>query len=276
MNARLSLRQELGFLRKFWINLFLALGKLAYEHADRIFSLYEGNKALQAEYGADPATIEIVPNGVKIKYLEGERTPLAQREFPRVGFVGRVVPIKDVKTLILAFKTVSATLPDACLDILGPTEEDEEYFEECRALVGLLGLGEKVVFHGRVDVVEWFKKVDIQVLTSISEGQPLVILEGFCSGLPCVASDVGSCRELLEGRTDEDRALGSAGLVTGIGNPEDTAQAIIAILQNPELHHSMSLAARARVKAYYDYDEMIHTYRSIYQSAMESEGVWQA
>ena len=64
--------------------------------------------------------------------------------------------------------------------------------------------------------------------------------------------------------------------MTGIGNPEDTAQAIIAILQNPELHHSMSLAARARVKAYYDYDEMIHTYRSIYQSAMESEGVWQA
>ena len=276
MNARLSLRQELGFLRKFWINLFLALGKLAYEHADRIFSLYEGNKALQAEYGADPATIEIVPNGVKIKHLEGERIPLSQREFPRVGFVGRVVPIKDVKTLILAFKTVSATLPDACLDILGPTEEDEEYFEECRALVGLLGLGEKVVFHGRVDVAEWFKKVDIQVLTSISEGQPLVILEGFCSGLPCVASDVGSCRELLEGRTDEDRALGSAGLVTGIGNPEDTAQAIIAILHNPELHHSMSLAARARVKAYYDYDEMIQTYRTIYQSAMESEDVWQA
>ncbi len=276
MNARLSLRQELGFLRKFWINLFLALGKLAYEHADRIFSLYEGNKALQAEYGADPATIEIVPNGVKIKQLEGERTPLTQREFPRVGFVGRVVPIKDVKTLILAFKTVSATLPNACLDILGPTEEDEEYFEECRALVGLLGLGDKVVFHGRVDVAEWFKKVDIQVLTSISEGQPLVILEGFCSGLPCVASDVGSCRELLEGRTEEDRALGTAGLVTGIGNPEDTAQAIIAILQNPELHHSMSLAARARVKAYYDHDEMIRTYRTIYQSAMESEGVWQA
>ncbi|MCA9776221.1 MAG: GT4 family glycosyltransferase PelF [Candidatus Eremiobacteraeota bacterium] len=276
MNARLSLRQELGFLRKFWINLFLALGKLAYQHADRIFSLYEGNKALQAEYGADPATIEIIPNGVRIQHLEGERTSLAQREFPRVGFVGRVVPIKDVKTLILAFKTVSASISDACLDILGPTEEDEEYFEECRALVGLLGLGDKVVFHGRVDVVEWFKKVDIQVLTSISEGQPLVILEGFCSGLPCVASDVGSCRELLEGRTDEDRALGQAGLVTGIGNPEDTAQAIITILKDPELHHSMSVAAKARVRAYYDHDEMVQTYRSIYQAAMESEGVWQA
>lgn len=91
--ARLSLRQELGFLRKFWINLFLALGKLAYRYSDRIFSLYEGNKALQVEYGADPATVEIVPNGVQIGKLERERVSLRERDFFRVGFVGRVVPI---------------------------------------------------------------------------------------------------------------------------------------------------------------------------------------
>lgn len=128
-----------------------------------------------------------------------------------------------------------------------------------------------MTFHGRVNVVEWFPKVDVQVLTSISEGQPLVILEGYCSGLPCVASDVGSCRELLEGRTPEDKALGAAGIVTGIGNPEQTAQGIIKILQDPELHQAMSQAAHQRVRRYYDHDQMVQTYRSIYQDAIESE-----
>lgn len=274
--ARLSLRQDLGFLRKFWINLFLALGKLAYQHSDRIFSLYEGNKELQVEYGADPATIEIVPNGVRIDRLEAERVPLASREFPRIGFVGRVVPIKDVKTLILAIKTVASKLPGVRMEIMGPTEEDVEYFEECKSLVSLLGLGDVITFHGRVNVAEWFPKVDLQVLTSISEGQPLVILEGYCSGLPCVASDVGSCRELLEGRTEEDRALGAAGIVTGVGNPESTAEAILEILTNPERHHQMTLAAHARVRRYYDHDQMVETYREIYDWAIEEgDRVWQ-
>ena len=274
--TQLSLRQDLGFLRNFWINLFLALGRLAYRYSDRIFSLYEGNKELQVEYGADPASIEIVPNGVRIQRLEASRTPLTERKVPRIGFIGRVVPIKDVKTLILAFQTVAAAIPDVRLDIMGPTEEDVAYFEECQSLVGLLGLTEQVTFHGSVNVAEWFPRVDLQVLTSISEGQPLVILEGYCSGLPCVASDVGSCRELIEGRTPEDRELGKAGLVTGIGNPEDTAAAILQILQDPELHHHMTRAAFARVRRYYDHDEMIATYRQIYKSAVETEEVqWQ-
>ena len=268
--ARLSLKQDLGFLRKFWINLFLALGKIAYDHTDRIFTLYGGNKELQVEYGADPATVEIIPNGVHLKRLSAERPPLAEREFPRIGFVGRVVPIKDVKTLILAFRQVSQVLPTARLEIMGPTEEDVAYFQECENLVKLLGLGDQVTFHGRVNVVEWFPKVDIQVLTSISEGQPLVILEGYCSGLPCVASDVGSCRELLEGRTEEDRALGPAGLVTGIGNPEATADAIVKILKNPKLHEAMSKAAFERVKRYYDHDEMVKTYKEIYLESISA------
>lgn len=276
-NATLSLRQEMGFLRKFWINLFMALGKLAYRYSDRVFSLYEGNKELQVEYGADPATVEIVPNGVRIDVFEAQRIALFQRDYPRVGFVGRVVPIKDVKTLILAFKTVCGKMPQAKLDILGPTEEDPDYFEECQSLVHLLALDDNIIFHGKVEVAQWYPKVDLQVLTSISEGQPLVILEGYCSGLPCVASDVGSCRELIEGRTVEDRALGPAGLVTGIGNPEETGQAILRILQDRNLHQAMTQAALQRVRRYYNHDDMIATYRQVYQEAInQGDLLWRA
>ena len=56
--------------------------------------------------------------------------------------------------------------------------------------------------------MEYYRKIDLLVLTSISEAQPLVILEANCAGIPVVASDVGSCRELIEGRTHNDRLIG--------------------------------------------------------------------
>ena len=55
-------------------------------------------------------------------------------------------------------------------------------------------------------------------LTSISEAQPLVLLEAMAAGVPVLATDVGSCREIIEGATDEDKALGKAGEVVSIAS----------------------------------------------------------
>ena len=65
-------------------------------------------------------------------------------------------------------------------------------------------------------VEDIFRKIGILVLTSISEALPLVILEGFANGVPAVATDVGSCRELIEGGRPEDKELGMAGAVVPI------------------------------------------------------------
>ena len=262
-SSRLSLHRELGYLKTFWVNLFTALGQVCYDQSDQITTLYGGNKELHVEYGADPDKIVIIPNGVRLERFGGSRRR-AENEPLRVGFIGRVVPIKDVKTLLVACREVLDKVPNVRFDILGPYEEDPEYFGECRELVGLLGLQTSLTFHGRVDVTEWYPKLDVMVLTSISEGQPLVILEGYCSGLPCVATDVGSCRELIEGRTAEDRALGPAGRVTGVGNPEETASALIEILSDQALRDRMSDSARQRVHKFYSHKQMIRTYRDHY------------
>ena len=60
-----------------------------------------------------------------------------------------------------------------------------------------------------MNVVEYMRKLDFTVLTSISEGQPLSVLESFAAARPCVTTDVGCCRELLEGEEGDD--LGVAG-----------------------------------------------------------------
>ncbi|MFR4625800.1 MAG: glycosyltransferase [Dorea formicigenerans] len=77
--------------------------------------------------------------------------------------------------------------------------DDEEYAQECYTLVKQLKL-ENVIFTGRVDIVKYMEKLDFTILTSISEGQPLSVLESLAARRPCVTTDVGCCRELLEGK----------------------------------------------------------------------------
>ena len=61
------------------------------------------------------------------------------------------------------------------------------------------GVSENVIFTGRVDIISYMEKLDFTILTSISEGQPLSVLESFAARRPCVTTDVGCCRELLNG-----------------------------------------------------------------------------
>lgn len=57
-----------------------------------------------------------------------------------LGAVVRVVPIKDIITLLRAFLLVQHTIPDACLKIIGPYEEDKEYYNMCKQTVQTLQL----------------------------------------------------------------------------------------------------------------------------------------
>ncbi len=265
-----QLEVGLGTFKEMWINLFLGLGKVTYQEANKIFTLFEGNRRLQVEFGAPEGLIEIVPNGVDI---EAHSKKDQQRALPevagkfRVGFVGRIVPIKDVKTLIKAARIVAQEVPDVEFYLCGPADEEPEYFAECKTLVDALDLHHVIKFTGPVDVKSYYPCFDVQVLTSISEGQPLVILEGFCAGLPCVASDVGACREMILGRGADDEALGPAGVITWVGNARQTAEGILKIYRDRELRERMSAAAKERVRRYYDQAQLLQSYHKIYQEA---------
>src|SRR4029077_1168508 len=121
------------------------------------------------------------------------RVEPAAGEF-RIGFVGRVVPIKDVKTFIRAVKIVVTAHPGARAVIAGPGDEDPAYLAECQALTATLGVAERVEFTGRVDVKTIYPRVDVLVLTSISEGLPLVILEAAAARIPGVSPAAGGAR----------------------------------------------------------------------------------
>ncbi|WP_421902750.1 GT4 family glycosyltransferase PelF [Maridesulfovibrio sp.] len=270
-DERMRIESKLGAFQTFWIRMFEQLARLCYDYSSAIYTLYEGNRQLEIQEGADPDKIRIIPNGISLDNFLGlkpeDHDYMNQTEFA-VGFVGRVVPIKDVKTFLRAIKIVSIKVDKLKVYIMGPTEEDEEYYEECVNLVRLLHLEDVVEFTGKVRVTDYLPKLDVIVLTSISEAQPLVIMEANCAGVPAVASDVGSCRELLEGRTVADQALGPSGIVTKVADPVSTGEAILKILTSPILRSKMSKAGIERVKTFYKESDLNETYLNIYKDYM--------
>ncbi|TMA27370.1 MAG: DUF3492 domain-containing protein [Deltaproteobacteria bacterium] len=253
--------------RRLWMQLFQGLGKIAYSSANPIIALYNGNRKRQIEDGAEPAHTRIIPNGVEVDRFRKLRALRPPSPPPVIGFIGRVVPIKDVKTFIRAMKAIVAERPEVEGWIIGPTSEDEAYAAECRQLVASLGLESNVKFLGFQKPEEILHRLGLLVLTSISEALPLVVLEAFASGLPVLTTDVGACRELVEGRTAEDRALGAAGAVVSIADSGAAARAALALLRDPARWRTAQRAAIRRVEAHYTEPQMIEAYRQIYREA---------
>ena len=255
-----QLTQRHGFFKEWWIEMFRFMARLAYETADSIISITRVNQRYQLQNGADPARMVVVPNGINVARMEGLRpTVVPPRAGLRVGFVGRIVPIKDVKTLIRAVKLAAASIPGLLVQLIGPTDEDPDYFAECRTLVETLGLGNIIEFTGQADVRGYYATMDVMLLTSLSEGQPLVILEANCAGVPAIATDVGACRELLEGGAPADVKLGPSGLLTPVSSPAETATALIALYRDPALRQRMAGAGQERVRRFYR-EEPLYTY----------------
>ncbi len=260
-------------LRRFWSHYFRMMSRIAYRQATRLVTLSEANRAKQLADGADAAKISVVPNGVKRTSAIG--TPPTQpvpRQTPagqlRVGFVGRVVPIKDVITLIRAVAQ-ACEQNDLEVWIIGPQDEDPAYSKRCRQLVTTLNLEERIKFLGPQPVAEIYPQLDVVLLTSLSEGQPLVMLEAYAAGLPVIATDVGACREMIEGGDDLDRQIGPSGIVTRVANPAETAAALCVLAGDPELRLRMGRNAFARVNARYQLQHVVTRYETLYAS-MES------
>lgn len=252
-------------LRDLWLGMFISYSRIAYESAAKIITLFKENQELQKEDGASAEKMAIIPNGINVgRFMNISRKNDGHP--PTVALIGRVVPIKDVKTFIRAVHVLKDKVPDLRAWVIGPMEEDEDYAEECRELTDSLRLQNILSFTGSVKVDDYLPEVDVVTLTSISEAQPLVILEAGAAGIPCVATDVGNCRELLHGTETEQPMLGQGGLIVPISNPQAVAEALADLLIHRDKHHRLSEALRARVKKYYDRELHNRSYNYLYST----------
>lgn len=256
-------------LRQLWIVYFELLGKLTYSACSYTITLYEQNRQKQIELGANPSTAIVIHNGVKYTHYR-KLIPLRSQEIPKIAcLLGRVVPIKDIKTFIYSIDELCKELPEAEGWIVGPEDEDEAYAKECHELVSRLKLDKKVKFLGFQNIDDILPKIGLIILSSISEAQPLVILEGFSAGVPAISTDVGFSRGMIEGKNAQDKALGMAGAVVPIANPKALAMAASSLLKDKKRWYAAQKTGIQRVERLYRENFFLESYQELYQKVIK-------
>lgn len=258
--------KEMHYIKEMWVRFFEKIGTLSYGDATQIISLYPGAREIQHAYGAPKEKTLVIPNGVDMPRLNALVKQRPSKIPHVVTLIGRIVSIKDIKTFIRAIAVAKESLPDIQGWIAGGMEEEPLYAQECESLVRTLNVEENISFLGFQKIDDVLPKSGLLTLTSISEGMPLVVLEGFAAGLPCVSTDVGSCKDLIHGALDDhDRAIGSAGAITPIAAPQELAKYYVAFLTQEAAWKQAQQNALARVKHYYQEKQFLEQYNALYQ-----------
>lgn len=226
-----------------------AQARRAYVDAFAVTSVCAWNARCQGSLGA--RGVRVLQNAAPAASFGLER----DRGAPLVGFVGRVVAVKDVLAFLDACRLVADRVPAARFVVVGPLDQDVAYAESCRARAESLAL--EIEFTGAADAAAWYPRLDALVLTSRSEAQPLVALEAMAAGVPVVATAVGGCPELLHGR----------GLLTRPGDPVATAAAVLRLLGEDDLRSAIIDAARAHVAGHHDAGALLGAYAALYEEA---------
>ena len=256
-----------GIYKTIWIDQFKKMSRLVYEKADIVTSLYEHARELQIELGCPVSKTIVTPNGINaesLMNLPGKTEEEMGKIY--VGAVLRVTPIKDVKTMLQAFSFAREKDERLKLWIMGPCDEDEEYANECFELVDTMNIPD-VEFTGRINIKDYLGKMDMSILTSISEGQPLTILESYAAKVPVIATDVGNCKGLIYGENDD---FGIAGRVVHIMNIAEIAKAITDLAADPDMRRRMGENGYNRLMAKYKVEYMKQTYTEIYRDFAKS------
>jgi glycosyltransferase involved in cell wall biosynthesis len=122
----------------------------------------------------------------QLKDLENKQTV--------IGTISRLVPQKDLSTLIKAFQIFQREKPDAFLVIVG----DGILKDELSALARRLGIESNVIWYGRsANINSILREFDLFALTSLYEGFGLVLLEAMANGVPVVAARNSAIPEVL-------------------------------------------------------------------------------
>ena len=254
--------------KEYWISMFYMYSRFAYQAAQKVTSLFGGASSIQQELGCPREKTEVVSNGVKLDHFRAVPEKKANGTID-IGAVVRVAPIKDLKTLLYTFSRLKQEIPEAHLHILGGID-DEDYYQECLALIEFLEVTD-VVFTGYVNIIEYMARLDFTVLTSISEGQPLALIESMAAKRPVIATNVGACRELIEGGKGD--SLGSAGYCVPPMDQTGLLRAMVELCRNVKKRERMGQVGQTRAVSYYQESQMVTNYRDVYEKAIAQ---WQA
>jgi glycosyltransferase involved in cell wall biosynthesis len=201
--------------------------------------------------------VHVVRNGVELRApsrgRRDVRAELGLGERPVAGIVARLATVKNHALLLRAWKRVLERVPDAMLLVVGngPLEPS------LRVQATELGIESSIRFLGfRLDIPELLQALDVFVLSSLSEGLSLTLLEAEAVGLPIVATRVGGNPEVVRD--------GDTGFLVPSGEEEPLASALARLLQDPSLRTRLGERGRALYREQYTLQAMVQGYVELY------------
>lgn len=235
-----------------WARTRLARGLslLCYAHADVVAPVTTANTHWEHELGVDARRVRVIHNGV-----------LVPRDMPqappgkRVVSIGRIDPLKDIHTMLRTAAAAVARDPEIRFEHHGNVPRgNERYWEGCEALHRQLGLGERFVFRGPTeDPSAELLHANVAILTSISEGFPISVLEAMAHGRPVVATRVGGVPEALAG----------CGYIVAPGDHEALAAGVLTLTADPALAHQLGERGRVRAARQFGQAACLDGYRTL-------------
>ncbi|MBY0375608.1 MAG: glycosyltransferase [Bryobacteraceae bacterium] len=185
-----------------------------------------------------------------------------EEETRLIGMFGRIAPVKDFATLIQAAALLIPQHREVRFVLVGQAAAgDWEFEQEVHRLISGLGLERYFLFTGfRSEVMRLMNAVDIVVLSTHSEGMPLVLLEAMAAGRPVVATAVDGIPEIVaEGRT---------GWLVPPGDAPALAERLGDLVRNPERAAQWGEAGRQRVEQQFSVNAFEHGLRDLYRKVV--------
>jgi glycosyltransferase involved in cell wall biosynthesis len=239
----------------------MLVNRLLLERCDRVVAVGEAvREALARNEGIAARRIEVVYNGIDLAPFRHPVDREAVRRELGVGpgevlilQVARLDYLKDHPTAVRAAGLLARRHPQARLVLVGEGPEQANI----EALIAAEDLGAVVRLAGlRRDVPRLLGAADVFLLTSISEGIPLTVIEAMAAGLPVVATDVGGMREVVQ--------EAETGLLAPAGDPAALAALLGRVLDDQDLARQLGRCGQARARSVFGDDRMLAAYRDLY------------
>lgn len=185
-----------------------------------------------------------------------KRAPLnqqLQKDGFTLIFVGRLESVKNHSLLLRSFAAAHASMPSLRLWMVGDGSERNKL----ETLAAELDISESVTFWGQqIDVAPFYSAADLFIMSSVSEGLPVSLLQAFSLGLPAIVTDVGGMAEVVR--------LSQAGITVPVKDSSQMAAAILELSRDGAKREQFSKNAEKAFQSRFTLQTMVDAYAKLY------------
>ena len=245
-----------GLPENFKLRMFVKLGIFSLRFFDQVVPLSKQLYNEVKESGVNEKKITYIRNGVDLTEVDRYREQKTDSNdgIKKIGFIGQMIPRKNIKDILDIFEQVYKKMPNTVLQLLG----DGESRQEMEAYAKTLSSCDAIQFLGfRHDRMNYLMNFDLFVMTSKDEGIPRCLMEALGMELPVAAYNIPGIDQLVEHE--------KTGLLADFGDKETLTKYWLELLQNQDKANSLAQAGRAFVNERFSGKRMAKEYLELFK-----------